>query len=314
MLRGEWDENNKLNIEHDSDMWCQLFSEIVGGGRGVIWFRGEPKESIQYKNCKIIISKYFPIYDNVDVVFARGGHPYYLPALKNYKDAIKLYYGAGRRYCPDTQIKYDICLVDSEKQKQSVLSVLPDQNVKKYIKPAAKHFKYMPEVKKEYDVCFIANEQQKAFKGIEWVYETAPKDLKILHLGYHDTLNPPDNITCKRVDRIDMAVEINRCKVGIVPYDSVDSAPRALVEMLACGVDVICMDTVNFWKDKYFCDTPTTHGMLSNKGTFWETVLNSLKCDCMSHVGIAISSYYQGNLSIKESSNHLHNLIKECSK
>ena len=171
---------------------------------------------------------------------------------------------------PEPDINYNLILVDTEAQKQSVLKQYPKANVHLFIKPAASHFKPV-ECEKEYDVCYIANQQQAKIKGTKWVYDTVPRNLKVLHLGYIDEhITPPSNVTRKRVDRIDMPSWISKCRVGVVPYDRTDSAPRALIEMHHCRVDTISLDTVNFNWDLY----PST---ICGKDNFWKLVCELIK-------------------------------------
>ena len=268
MLRGAWDSRTQKSIDDDDDMWMQLFAELCGMDYGIIWLQGDYYTKHYRNNVHIICSPECNF--DADIVFARGGFDYY--DIKNTaKYAIR--YAAGKRFVPTAKEYnlYDLLLVDSEKQKADVLKVYPDANVQLWIKPAANHFKPV-EVDKEYDICYIANGQQAIIKNIQWVYDTVPSDLKVLHLGYPSDITPPDNVTCRRVDRIDMPTEISRCKVGIVPYRDIDSAPRALIEMIACRVPVVAFEGVNIWHAKYPC-----HKASKWMSVFWGEVQYRLR-------------------------------------
>lgn len=246
-FRGEWDKNNKKNFNADTDMWVQLWREMVGDDNGALWYKGSAPK-LEYKGQPVYIQDEVPDC-SVDTVFARGGFDYYVPALKKYGNAFKIYYGAGARIKPKDNIKYGLVLVDTPEQKRQLKD---DYNARLWIKPAANNFKPEP-VKKEYDVCYIANpssENQAEFKRIKWVYKTAPSDLKILHLGNSWKYKKPDNVTVKQLSREEMPQWISKCRVGICPYKKYDSAPRALIEMNACGVPVVCLE-VNIWHDVY---------------------------------------------------------------
>jgi len=40
--------------------------------------------------------------------------------------------------------------------------------------------------------------------------------------------------------------------MGIVAVDSeIDSCPRVIPELLACGLPIVVLDKARFWKDKY---------------------------------------------------------------
>jgi glycosyltransferase involved in cell wall biosynthesis len=98
------------------------------------------------------------------------------------------------------------------------------------------------------------------------VYDTCPRDIKVLHLGYPSRYTIPENVTQVRVDRKDMPQWIGRCKVGIVPYwNQIDSGPRALVEMAACGLVSVVADELNFYREKY-------EHVLSDHDGFWDKV------------------------------------------
>lgn len=275
-LRGEYDNNNIQNHKDRTDMWMQLFREIAGEDIYSIWFRGFPL-----------------LYEDVKYVFARGGHPYYIPVLRKYRQAYKIYYGAGKRYLPDDKIKYNLILVDTEKQKQKVLKKFPGSNVHTWLKPAARHFKPMPEVKKKYDVCYVANchsKFQEKIKRVKWVYKTAPKDLKILHLG-KSSIKPPKNIKVKQVTLKEMPKYINQCKAMIVPYKNYDSEPRVIVESLACNVRPFAFESVNTGWMAY---------NRFNKTNIWEYIKNWIEDDVEpSHLSI----------TIEQSSTHIRKLI-----
>jgi hypothetical protein len=331
-LRGEWDCRTQKSIDDNDDMWLQLFMEITKDKESMcdIVFKNQSGNigynctysqlNIEYEgnegskpaihafddvSCKKNIGK---IGRDYDFIFSRGGFDYYLSILNEHQNAYKIRYGAGRRYMPESDIKYDLVLVDTIDQKKEVLARYPDYNVHLWTKPAAKHFEYMSGIKKEYDVCYIANEQQRAFKGVDWAYDTAPRDLKILHLGYHDSLNPPENVTCKRVDRIDMPKWINKCKVGIVPYSNVDSCPRVIPEILACGLPIFAFDSVNVDFSKYVPCNKT------DENNIWNVVCLELQlmkdtADRNKYSHSNLAEYYNNYLSIEKAATHIKSLI-----
>lgn len=288
-LRGEWDERTQKSIDDNDDMWLQLFAAI---GNGDVYFRGH-SPAVDY-------NKYTHI-------FSRGGFDWQTDICRKF-NGYKIRYGAGRRFMPENDIKYDLVLVDSYNQKKEILSRFPDCNVQIWIKPAAEHFRYMPEIKKEYDVCYIANGQQAVIKSIEWVYDTVPSDLKVLHLGYPSRYKVPANVTCMCVDRIDMPLWINKCKIGIVPYWSgIDSCPRIIPEMMACGLPLIMADTV-VYRNRLFT------GGFSNQSEFWKDVRLYIEYDifylatsicykeeCSIEVAVNLIKQYMSGLDVKTS-------------
>jgi hypothetical protein len=320
-LRGECKNSKEVretSIEK-SDMWENLFNELSEDG--LIWLNDNEfmdnefhlTRSIDDKNypCKFdtFVSspqKFLMYMSQPDIIFARGAHKSYLPILKKFKDSYIIRYGSGQRYIPEPDIVYNLILCDSEKQKKEIISKTKytENEVKLLIKPAAWHFKPI-ECKKEYDVCFIANETQGHFKGVQWVYDTVPKDLKVLHLGnFTGRYTAPSNVIRKHVARIDMPSEISKCKVGIVPYwNQIDSCPRVIPEMLACGLPLVVADELNFWSNKY-------PSMPSNKDNFWRyterlTVLSNEQTQ-KERV-----DFYQENLSIPVAVKHIRGFINE---
>jgi hypothetical protein len=228
-----------------------------------------------------------------DVVFARGGFDEYRPVLKRYKNAFKIFYGAGHRYLPEDHIKYDLVLVDSEMQLRKCQNKgLPAQL---WYKPVAPLFRPMPEIPKEFDVCYVGDGRfpfRAKIKNVNWVYKTVPPDLKLLHLGWSGAYKPPPNVTVRRVQRQDMPAEYARCKVGIVPYTSYDSAPRVIPEMIVCGLNVVVADEVNSIHNTARCPLDKT----------WDTVREYLKSG---HESLL----YPGQYSIGDAANSIRSLI-----
>ncbi len=293
-LRGAWDERTQKSIDDDDDMWHNLFEELSKDGHGYIYYHKDNMDrtvlGAELKKC--------------DIVFSRGAFQWQTEILKRIPNAFKIRYGAGRRFMPEPDIDYQLVLVDTEQQKKEVLAKYPKANVHLLIKPAASHFKPI-DVEKEYDVCYIANGQQAHFKGVEWVYETVPKDLRVLHLGYPSKFKVPENVTQKRVDRIDMAREISRCKIGVLPYDMVDSAPRALVEMIACGLYVVTTD-MNYEDFIYgACEK-------MYKEDIWNRIISLLETAELVGGIKSTRAFYENHLSIQKSASHIKNLIKEA--
>jgi len=289
-LRGEWDSRTLLSLNDNSDMWVQLFREIAGDDEYTIYFENG--------------LKYSSLPESPTHIFSRGGFSWQSDIIKKYPDAYKIYYGAGRRFFPPVYefSDFDLILVDTEQQKKQTLDIYPNKRVELFIKPAAAHFKPM-ECMKVYDVCYIANGQQSSIKGIEWVYKTFPMDMNMLHLGYGPCFEPPPNVTCRRVDRIGMPFWINRCRVGIVPYASVDSCPRVIPEMQACGLPIVAFDNVNIGND-YVVDKV-------DRCEFWFNVkkvvsYSNLFLDTLSKDN---AKRYKQNLSIPVAANKVKDLL-----
>lgn len=307
LLRGEIDTKTLKSIENDDDVWLQLAKSI--DPFALVGFFAEPggcnrHYSIgQYDFQEISCPK---IDTSRSTCFSRGGFPWQAEIMRQNNFKFKIRYGAGRRIFPEYDIWYDLILVDSTKQKRLVKARNKRYPVELFIKPAARHFKYV-DVEKKYDICFIAKDEQAKFKGVRWVYDTIPKSLNVLHLGSDGRYNPPSNVTCMRVNRIKMPNYINQCKIGIVPYwNEIDSCPRIIPEMIACGLPVICSDQVHYWREKYPCN----HIDVTN---FWGVVQNKTFDYSYSMVD-DMTRHYKDNLSIEKATEHLLELVKKNSK
>lgn len=319
MLRGEVPQDrNPQEIVFDSlkevdDMWTQLFFTMLDNDdSGELWYWHGIREKRFANN---FIERWVPLFKTYstgfrpDVIFCRGGFREYHPVLKRFPKAIKIYYGAGARFLPqDGFFDYDIILQDSPEQVKICKEKFPNALTTLFIKPAPDNIFYPIECEKEYDVCFPANAAQ-AFKGHKFVYRTVPKNIKLLNLGNNpDRFKRPSNVTSYRVLRTEMQKYISKCKVGMVVVSSkTDSCPRVISEMLACGIPIVVLDGVRFWKEKYIVSGVT--GEIATKENFWDVV---------KHVLNNVDKYnprkhYEENLSLNHAAKFLREKINEVS-
>jgi len=308
------------SIEESDDTWSLFFYNLLkNGDRGEIWYYNGPYK--EHKLSSNLIERWiisFKTYDSgfvPDVIFCRGGFKEYHNVLKKFPKAIKIYYGAGRRFLPQPGFSdYNIILQDSLEQLKKCRKIFPNIPSTLFIKPAPDNLFYpMPQVKKEYDICFPANAAQ-AFKGHQFVYKTVPKNIKLLNLGNKsDRFKHPNNVTSYRVLRTEMPKHIAKCKVGIVAVESkIDSCPRVIPEMLACGLPIVVLNRVRFWQSKYIksvvdSSSQDSTGELATKENFWDIVkyvLNNLD-------KYNPRKYYKENLSLEIAAKFLRGKIDE---
>lgn len=303
MLRGEWDERTERSLREDDDMWIHLMRAIAPDAYQVQFLHGHNMHGVCAERGE------------PGVVWVRGGFDWQGVEVAKYPDAYKIYYGAGRRFCPPSYgfCDYDMCLVDTPAQKAKVEGVYPHMRVELLTKPAAAHFEVQRnwnDVEKDYHVCYVANGQQAEIKNIQWVYETIPVGLRCLHLGYlQDKYEPPVNVVPKRVRRKVMPYEYHRCVVGIVPYwAGVDSGPRCIPEMLASGVPVVVADTLSLNHDLYMVDNGTyCTGKVANKDYFWDTVRDLVQRNYKEPMNV--EKWYRDHLSIECAAKHIRELV-----
>lgn len=333
MLRGQVPQDRDPQeivfdrLEEVDDMWTQLFYNLLeDGDYGELWYwGGERVKQFRYNfverwtrpfheygagHPKCIDLGFIP-----DAIFCRGGFTQYHPVLGRFPNATKIYYGAGNRFLPQSGFyNYNIILQDSLEQLKICRQTFPKALSTLFIKPAADNIFYpMPKVKKEYDVCFPANGTQ-PFKGHEFVYSTVPKDIKLLNLGNNPrNYRYPENVASYRVLRPQMAENIAKCKVGIVAVQSqVDSCPRVIPELLACGLPIVVLEDIRFWKGKYMISAvdpkiDEATGELTDKENFWNTIRVVLD-----HLDYYDSrKYYEENLSLNHAAKFLRRKIDE---
>lgn len=313
MLRGQVPQDRDPQeivfdtIEECDDMWSLLIFTMTGiEDQTELWYWGGTREK---KFSNNFTERWVPSFEThknkfiPDVIFCRGGFQEYHCVLKRFPGAIKIYYGAGRRFLPQPGFSdYDIILQDSPEQVEVCKKKFPNALTTLFIKPAADNIFYPIECEKEYDVCFPANGAQN-FKGHEFVYSTVPENTKLLNLGNNPrNFKYSGNVTSYRVLRQDMAKNIVKCKVGIVAANSsIDSCPRVIPELLACGLPIVVLEGTRFWKDKYIESVhssrfPYATGELTNKANFWSVVKFVLD----NYELYKPRKYYEENLSLKQ--------------
>ncbi len=322
MLRGQipqdrdpqeivFDDLNKVD-----DMWTQLFYRMLSDNdNGELWYWGGTREK---KFTNNFIERWVPNFNTYntnfvpDVIFCRGGFLEYHTVLNKFPNAVSIYYGAGRRYLPQRGFsEYNIILQDSQQQVDECSYLYPKSTTVMYIKPAADNIFFPIKEEKDYDICFPANGSQK-FKGHKFVYSTVPRHIKLLNLGSASTSYVcPNNVTSYRVQRQNMARNIAKCKVGIVVVNSnIDSCPRVIPELLACGLPIVVLEGTRFWHDMYIksafdSSTHNSTGELATVDNFWEVVAFVLK-------NIHLYSprkYYKDYLSLNKSAEYLRGLL-----
>lgn len=316
-LRGKVDKRTQqvFRVEHSHDMWTHLAANILQeGDKGEIMYWGGDR-AISYSWN--FAERWIPSFDLYrgrhpsptprdgfsdfipDVIFARGGFNEYDMIIKQWPKAITVYYGAGQRFCPK-DMKYDIVIVDTPYQREFVSEKYPDSIVREWIKPTIDDIFCPDGSPKEYDVCYVANDTQQ-FKGQDFIYNTLPHNLSLLHLGIDNgSRKVPSNIHRVRVKRDEMSGWYNRCSVGVVPYKNIDSSPRVISEMLACGLPVVALDRVNC-PIEYF-----GVGAYCDKEYFWEAVYNFIGKDPN-----IVRKYYLDNCSLKKASVAIRSWIYE---
>jgi glycosyltransferase involved in cell wall biosynthesis len=113
--------------------------------------------------------------------------------------------------------------------------------------------------------------------------------------------------------RTEIAKHYAKCKVGIVTVNSeTDSCPRVIPEMLACGLPIIVLDGVRFWRDKYIESATSSRsqsstGEVVNKENFWSFVLFVLNNLNLYNP----RQYYKYNLSLPVAAKFLRGKIDE---
>lgn len=160
-----------------------------------------------------------------------------------------LYLGAGRRLFPQYGGKYDIILLEDERDFNKSFKCLP------FYKTANPKIFRPISSKKKYDVCWVCNFSQVRHKGHEFFVSSVSKSkflksLKIVHVG-----NKPEvgRKLCKKYNvnniefrgwssRTTLNMVLNGSRIGIVTSNQVDGCPRVSTEVLMSGIPLLIRD------------------------------------------------------------------------
>lgn len=259
MLRGFYptDRRNPSEILYDSleretDMWTHLANAIRRPqDTCTVLYAGKKHHRRYSDSLDVMFVNDIKDYKGPkpQFIFARGGFDEWYDFVNIHSSALRVYYGAGKRLVP-SRGRWNMVFVDGPHQRDLVKEEKPYQNTQLFWKPAPPHFKHIPGIKQQYDVCYVAVHPKDKRKRLHWVYDTCPKDLKILQLG-EDPGHHPKNVTHMNLTREEMPLAINACRIGIAPYTSDDSGPRIVPEMNACGLRVVLSETVPIWDVMY---------------------------------------------------------------
>ena len=311
-------------IENCEDMWTQLFyyflKETCSNGELLYECKtnGEHAYMLHERGMFMFYDKWVPSFRKYqpsfkpDVIICRGGFPYFDDFTTRFPDAKKVYYGAGRRYWPQTGFTdYDLFLVDDPRQLEEIKA--KGKNVQMLLKPAATMFR-PHDVEKEYDVCFMANAAQRSIKRHDlFIWSVANSDLKVLSLGG----TSPELIKMAEDLGVDITwggwhlrkflpEMISKCRVGVCASGSdIDSCPRVIPEYLACGLPVVSTD-VKFWKLKYL---QTQTGFITDDRALRSSIelaVNQQKAGFYDKV----REYYDENLSMGVAANRLKEQVE----
>ena len=318
MLRGRLDSfelkrrkgRDKDNIDQVDDLWALLWDRVTQkiGGYGEVWWEGKDRIHNYRDNFKERwVSKFngrpkfYP-----DIVFARGGFPFYNTFLKRTPNSYRMYYGAGARFMPKDFTNYKLILVDTKKQQRKVRAAFPKIKCKLLVKPAADTIFKPMGMEKKWDVIFIGNASQARMKGHKWFFKsTKDSGLNILNVGIRDKelveANPHIEFTGS-VPRTRVAEYINQSKIGVCCSTKIDSQPRIIAEYLACGIPIIVLNKTNCNKKLYVTEQT---GMVSSMESFVADINNML----VSIDKYSPFEYYKENLSLDVAAERLVEVI-----
>jgi glycosyltransferase involved in cell wall biosynthesis len=297
------------NLEDCDDVWTQLANHLSKDGHGEVWYWGGKRKVVYRDN---FIERWVPDYKRhkpsftPDVVFSRGGFPQYDIVLERYPKAYRIYYGAGRRFVPQSPFrKYDLILVDTLKQLKKARKSFPKVRSELFIKPAADNVFEPRNQDKKYDVIFSSNEHKAGIKGHDFILPRLPDNLKMIQTGISSPklrAKYPNVEFTGWIPRRKLPDLYSRSKIAVVCCTNVDSCPRVIPEALACGCPLLVLDSVNLWRDKYINDQT---GEIASSEDF----VAKMKEMINAHTSYSPYNYYRENLSLEKAAEHIKRII-----
>jgi glycosyltransferase involved in cell wall biosynthesis len=194
-------------------------------------------------------------YPSPDISFWRGGFQIYDAVVKKHPKHFgkKIYLGAGRRRIPQWGGKYDLILMEDERDFIKGMKCAP------FYKTASPEIFKPLSLEIEYDICWPCNFRQITQKGQEYFIKTIGqsnrlKHLKIVHCGNQPKVG---RNLCKKygvdnieflgdLDRPKLNEVLNQSKTGIVLSNQKDGCPRILTEIIMSGTPLLVRDITHF--------------------------------------------------------------------
>lgn len=214
-------------------------------------------------NGKKYIQRWLPSFHLVvkhpppEISFWRGGFPEYDNTV-NLSPAFfgkKIYLGAGRRVFPQFGAKYDVYLIEDERD------FVKNSNCVPFYKTASPEIFHPLGLEKKWDICWPCNFTQLKYKGQAFFIGQVAKHpelqrLKIIHCGNRPNVGKQicNKLGVKNiefagsVDRPTMNKLLNQSGFGMNLSNMIDGCPRVSTEVLMSGTPLILMDSVRLLK------------------------------------------------------------------
>ncbi len=294
-------------LEDCDDMWSQLaYRMLEPSDYGEIWYWGgkrNHKFADNYTERWIKDFKQTKHDFKPNVIICRGGFPQFDHVMGRNPGALKIYYGAGKRFFPVSNFKnYDIILVDSLSQQEIVRSKFKCK-CEVFVKPAADNVFYPVSSEKKYDVVFAPN-MYSPRKRCEFFLSSVPESVQVVVAGkVGKSMVRRKNLTyIGWVTRSHMRSVYAQSKIAVCPSSGGDSCPRVIPESLACDVPVLVSSDVNLWQDKYI---NAQTGKIASLDNFFEELEGMLS----NYLLYEPRAYYEQNLSLNIAAQGIKNLF-----
>jgi len=236
----------------------------------IIWrLTKVPKDDIVFEvNGKKYIQKWVKNFSDTlkyptpDISFWRGGFEQYDKITNSHPNhfGLKLYLGAGRRIIPKWGGKYDVFLMEDERDFIEGSNCIP------FYKTASPFIFHPINGDAKWDICWPCNFTQIRFKGqpefMKMIFQRpALRKYKIVHCGNQPNIGKKlceqykiDNIEFKGpVDRPELNRILNDSRFGLNLSNLTDGCPRVSTEILMSGTPLLIKDSVrllNYFRGK----------------------------------------------------------------
>jgi len=194
-------------------------------------------------------------YPSPDISFWRGGFQEYDRVTKQHPKHFgkKIYLGAGKRRVPQWGGKYNLLLMEDERD------FVKGKNCAPFYKTASPEIFKSNLEKPEYDICWPCNFKQITQKGQEDFIRAISKskelkNLKIVHCGNAQktgialcNIYRVKNIEfLGSLKRPELNRVLNKSKTGIVMSNHMDGCPRVLTEIVMSGTPLLVRNITHF--------------------------------------------------------------------